>query len=269
LSENLTSVYDNLFLRQKAFQNISVFISGAEHIGTSWSALTFAHALNIQKKRVLFVDANGNYSNIRAMLSLPKGFGLEDFITGGKTLNQLVFAYKNKDFNLLVANTGSYFLTEQPLGRLNIFMEDLNILSRSYQHTVIDLGAEFNDKSLVCCHHADNIILVCSENKADIIKTFDLIRRINDFGISAASYLVINKVNSFEDGYKIFEKINKVAEENGLKSPKFLGSIRVDTRIRDTIKNKELLLSRYPNSEAAVDVFSIAERFCLEMNNEQ
>jgi hypothetical protein len=43
----------------------------------------------------------------------------------------------------------------------------------------------------------------------------------------------------------------------------------VDTRIRDTIKNKELLLSRYPTSEAAVDVFSIAERFCLEMNNEQ
>jgi hypothetical protein len=46
-----------------------------------------------------------------------------------------------------------------------------------------------------------------------------------------------------------------------LKFPDLLGIIRLDARIRDTIKNKDLLLSRYPESEAAQDISEIAKGF--------
>ena len=81
---------------------------------------------------------------------------------------------------------------------------------------------------------------MCSENNADIIKTFDLIKFMNETNISANYYLIINKVNSFEDGYKIYEKLDKAADRNRLNFPELLGIVRIHTRIRDTIKNKEL-----------------------------
>ena len=81
--------------------------------------------------------------------------------------------------------------------------EDLQILAENYDHTIIDLGTELTDKNLSLCQIADNILIMCSENSADLIKTFDLIKFMNETKIDANYNLIINKVNSFEDGYKI------------------------------------------------------------------
>ena len=47
-------------------------------------------------------------------------------------------------------------------------------------------------------------------------------------------------------------------------TPRLLGVIRRDTRVRDAIRNHVLLLNRYPNSEAAEDVMNIAKKLCIE-----
>ena len=56
-------------------------------------------------------------------------------------------------------------------------------------------------------------------------------------------------------------------ERNGLTIPNLLGIIRFDTRVRDTIRNKELHLTRYPTSEAAVDICHIASKLIEEIDN--
>ena len=260
LNKSKHLIYSNLFLKNKVSRNLSVLISGTGQIGTSWCALSLAHALNMKKKRVLLVDGNGNFSNIGSYLILQNSSFLEDYVKGKKTLNQLIIPYKNKNFHILTAKQGSNFLADLPSGRMQIMAEDLQILAENHDHTVIDFGTELTTKDLSLCQIADNILIMCSENSADLIKTFDLIKFINETRIDANYNLIINKVNSFEDGYKIYEELNKAADRNGLKCPDLLGIIRVDTRIRDTIRNKELLLSRYPTSEAALDICSIAKK---------
>lgn len=265
MSEDSDLIYNNLFLESSISRNISVFISGAERIGTSWCALSIAHALNLEKKRVLLVDGNGNFSNIGSYLVLNNPHYLEEYISGQKTLNQLISAYKNKDFNILTALSGNNYLAEQPLGRICILAEDLRILADNYDHTIIDIGSDLTKKSLSLCQIANNVVIMCSEYSADLVKTFELIKFMNETGINANYNLIINKVNSFEDGYKIYEKLNKAAERNGLSFPSLLGIVRIDTRIRDTIRNKELLLTRYPASEAATDICNIAKKLGREV----
>lgn len=264
VSDETNSIYNRLFLKNGFQRHISVFISGADNIGTSWCALTIAHAFNLEKKKVLLVDGNGDFSNIASYLSLQSPQYLEQYISGKKTLNQLILAYKNKDFNILTGETGNGYLDEQPLGRIHLFADDLNIIAGNYEQTLIDAGTNISEKTMSLCQIADNIILMCSENNADLVKTFDLIKFMNEINLSANYYLIINKVNSFEDGYKIYEKLNKAADRNHLKFPELLGIVRTDTRIRDTIKNKELLLLRYPTSEAALDICGIAKKLGRE-----
>lgn len=261
MSDSSKLIYNNLFLNSANRQNISVFISGTEQVGTSWSALSIAHALNMLNKKVLLVDGRGSLSNISSYLCLQNNNYLEDYFNGKKTLNQLIVAYKNKDFNLLSAISGNKYITQPPIGRIQLFAQDLNIISKNYDNTFIDLGTDLLEKNVSLCQIAKNIIILCSDGNDGLVKTLDTIKYLNQLGFSDNCKIIINKANSFEGGYKIYEKLGKAAERNGLKFPDLLGIIRLDARIRDTIKNKDLLLSRYPESEAAQDISEIAKGF--------
>lgn len=253
-------IYNSLFLESMHNKNIYALISGAENIGASWLALTLAHALNKQKQKVLTIDGIGNYSNILEYISIQNPMYIEEYIKGRKTLNQLVLAYKNQDFNILTGMAGNNYINSLPLGRAQVLTNDIQIVAQNYDHTFIDAGSEISPNNLSFYNIADNIIILCSENNSDMVRTFDLIKSINEAGIQTNYSLIVNKVNSYEDGYKVYEKLSNVIEKNGLKFPSLLGIIRFDTRIRDTIKNKELLLNRYPESEAAIDICEIVEK---------
>ena len=254
-------VYEKLFLERGYSRHISVCLSGTGHIGTSWCTLNLAHTLNQKQKKVLLIDANGNLSNISSYILLNNPHYLEDYVSGKNTLNQLISAYKNPNFHILTASPGNNFLENLPIGRVHLFAEDISILSHNYNHTFIDIGADINEKNLCLCQMADDILVMCSENSSDIAKTFETIYFLYKSNIFANYNLIINRINSFEDGYKIYKEFSKAFERNQLPTPNLLGMIRFDTRIRDTIRNRDLLLDRYPASEAAVDIKQIADKF--------
>ena len=265
---NLDLIYKQLFLSKSASCHISVLLAGGEHVGTSWCGLSLAHALNLEKQKVLLVDGNGNFSNISSYILLQNPLYLDDYFYENKTLNQLITAYKNKDFNILTAFPGHNYLDEQPLGRVHLFIDDLELLIPNYNQVLIDVGSDVNEKILSFCQVADNLIFILSEQNSELVRIFDTINFMYKYGIKTKYNLIINKVNSFEDGYKIFKELYKATERKNLPTPNLLGIIRTDTRVRDTIKNKELLLTRYPASEAAIDIKNIAQKLVMEQNNE-
>ena len=264
MSEDLDLIYNHLFLRKEQNRPISVFISGVNHVGASWCALTLAHALSLENGKTLLVDGNGFFSNISTYINLNHSLYLNEYIKGRKTLNQLISAYKTNNFNILVAQSGSDYLEEQPIGRIQIFSQDIAVLSQNYDHTVIDIGTSISEQNFSLCQMADNILIICSNNSFDLVNTLETIRFIKRMNVAAKCYLIINKVDSFAEGYKIYKEFHMALERNGIDIPKLLGTIRFDTRIRDTIRNKELLLSRYPSSEAAIDIKNIA----IKLNSE-
>lgn len=269
MTKDLDLVYNSLFLKSGMPQRISVFVSGISSIGTSWCALNIAHALTLNQKKVFLIDGNGNFSNISSYILLSNLHSIEKYIEGKKTLNQIISAYKNQNFHILTATAGSNYLAECPLGRVHLLADDIQTLAQDYDQTIIDLGADLSLKNMSLCQIADNIFIMCSENSHDLVKTLDIIQFINKMGLTANCNLIINRVDSFEDGYKIYKELYKAVERNGLIMPNLFGMVRFDTRIRDTIKNKELLLSRYPASEAATDICNIAKKLCLENDYEQ
>jgi len=256
-------IYKELFTEDQT-KNVFVFVSGVEHIGTSWCALNLAHALTLKKKKVLIIDGNGNLSNISSYIPLKNPSYLEEYISGQKTLNQLILAYKNINFNILTALPGDNYLEALPQGRIQIFIDDLRIISKNYDYVIIDAGSNIDEKNLPFYKMARHLFIMSSEKSSDLVKTFDVLQNILRMGVSGDCKLIINRVNSFEDGYKIYKELSRAISRSGLKEVDLLGIVRFDTRIRDTIKNRELLLARYPSSEAAVDIYHMAEKIELE-----
>lgn len=261
--KNLDLIYKELFTENRA-RNIFVFISGVEHIGTSWCSLSLAHSLSLKKKKVLLIDGNGNLSNISSYIPLMSPSYIEEYTFGQKTLNQLILAYKNINFNILTAIPGNNYLEKLQPGRIQIFIDDLKIIAKNYDYVIIDAGTNIDEKNLAFCKIAQSLFIMSSEKSSDLVKTFDILQNIHKLEIFGDIKLIINRVNSFEDGYKIYKELSRAISRSGLKEIDLLGIVRFDTRIRDTIKNKEPLLTRYPSSEAAVDICHIAEKVDLE-----
>lgn len=267
MNKNLDLIYKELFTEDQA-KNIFVFISSVEHIGTSWCALSLAHSLVLKKKKVLLIDGNGNLSNISSYIPLISPLYIEEYISGQKTLNQLILAYKNINFNILTASPGNNYLEKMQSGRIQIFIDDLRIIAKNYDYVIIDAGTDIDEKNLAFCKMAHGLFIMSSEKSSDLVKTFDILQNIHKQEISGDCKLIINRVNSFEDGYKIYKELSRAINRSGLKEMDLLGIVRFDTRIRDTIRNKELLLTRYPSSEAAVDICHMAEKLDLERGYE-
>ena len=77
--------------------------------------------------------------------------------------------------------------------------------------------------------------------------------------------MVINRAYSYNEGNQIYKTILQAAKNYINVDLSLLGIIRQDTRIRDSVLNKSLLINRYPASEGAEDVFKITKNILEDL----
>ena len=71
--------------------------------------------------------------------------------------------------------------------------------------------------------------------------------------------VIVNMANSTKEGERTYNTILKACQGFLKFSPTLAGVIRRDNKVRETIRNQTSILMRFPNTEAANDVRSIAE----------
>ena len=72
--------------------------------------------------------------------------------------------------------------------------------------------------------------------------------------------VVVNMANSTREGERTYNTILKACQGFLKFSPQLAGVIRRDSKVRETIRNQAPLLIRFPETEAAQDVRTIAEK---------
>ena len=99
---------------------------------------------------------------------------------------------------------------------------------------------------------------MCTNDPSNLVSTYDYLKDIVGKKQYKNLQIVVNYANSYEEGLQTYGIIRRACEQYIKETPKLLGVVRRDTRVRDAIRNHVLLLNRYPNSEAAEDVMQIA-----------
>ena len=241
-------------------KNMLAVVSGTQSCGKTFFAINLAQALGMLKKHALLFDADNGLYNTKKQLGLNLVKDLDSVVYGRESLNQIVYSYDKGHFDLICSNPDSSALLTMSVGRLQILSDDLDILAQNYEKVILDISAGMTNPSKVFGGIAQSAIMICAPIASAIAENYELMRMIASHFPKTKINIVINKVNSFEEGERTYDVISKMCTTFLESTPPLLGIVRNDTRVRDSIKNQSTILNRYPESEAARDIVSIAKR---------
>jgi flagellar biosynthesis protein FlhG len=116
-------------------------------------------------------------------------------------------------------------------------------------------------QAIVNSKKEQEILSVLNElNPTSLTDAYAFIKMINAERPGRDIRIVVNVANSTTEGERTYHTLLKACQGFLKMTPPLLGIIRRDAKVREAIRSQTSLLTRYPNSEAALDVETIARR---------
>lgn len=227
------------FLVPTAYKNLS-FLPGE-------GRTTFLANIHYAQKKKL----------IKELLNLDADCILLD-LGAGTSFNTLDF------FNL--ANNGLIITTFETPGILNTLSFIKNYLFRRIKFAV--------SKNTLLTQTLNNAYKNSNENEALTIRGIielisehnkEMAEEIKNLLRNFKPRIVFNQGDS-KDELKMLDSIEKAIVKNLSLNVDYFGFIHFDNNMRLSIKNREVLLEKYPNSTASIDIFNLADNIINSKN---
>jgi flagellar biosynthesis protein FlhG len=256
--ENTVSQPD--LMDKQVSDNIIAVASGKGGVGKTWFSITLSHAFALRKSRILLFDADLGLANVDIQLGLMPQRDIGGVISGRLTLAQAKVRYENGNFDVLAGHSGSGNLAALPPNRLLNLGNDLIKFSAQYDKVIMDLGAGIDRTVRNLSNRASTIIVIANTEPTSLTDAYAFIKLTVQTNPTADIRLVINSCSTHIEGQRTYETLRKACESFLKFSPPFLGSIRRDTKVTETIRNQTPLLTRHPMANAAEDIMVILDR---------
>ena len=242
----------------KSYKKIAI-ASGKGGVGKTWLAITLSHALANSQRNVLLFDGDLGLANVDIQLGLMPKHDLGGVLAGRLPLNQATMPFGDGNFDIIAGRSGSGNLANISASRLQSLNEDLTMLSLSYDHIIFDLGAGVERTVRNLANQVDSVIVVTTDEPTALTDAYAFIKLTHMERPDLDLRVVVNMANSTTEGERTYNTILKACQGFLKFSPPLAGVIRRDSKVRETIRNQTSILIRFPNTEAANDVRSIAD----------
>jgi flagellar biosynthesis protein FlhG len=249
-------------------KNIIAVASGKGGVGKTFFSITLTQALARMGKKVLLFDGDLGLANVDVQLGLMPKRDLNDVIRGRLSLDKVIQPYEDGGFDIIAGRSGQASLSALPSQRLAILRDQLLEVSDSYDVVVIDLGAGVDRTVRLFAATSTRTLLVTTDEPTSLTDAYAFIKLGSAAGMSKNVSIVVNQAGSAAEGEKTYKTLLKACENFLRLSPPLAGMIRLDPRVKESIRHQTPLLTRSPNTEAAADVEKIAKVALREMQEE-
>ncbi len=248
-------------------KNILAVASGKGGVGKTFFSISLTQALAKSGKKVLLFDGDLGLANVDVQLGLMPKRDLNDVIRGRLSLDKVVQNY-NGEFDIIAGRSGQASLSALPSQRLMMLRDQLLDLAEQYDAVVIDLGAGVDRTVRLFSALATRTLLVTTDEPTSLTDAYAFIKLGSAAGLSKNVSIVVNQAQSALEGEKTYKTLLKACENFLRLSPSLAGMVRLDPRVKETIRHQTPLLTRSPNTEAAADIDKIAKAVYREMQDE-
>ncbi len=251
----------------KRVTNVIAVASGKGGVGKTWFSITLANALSNMGKRVLLFDGDLGLANVDVQLGLMPKRDLNDVIRGRVGLDKVIQNYEDGNFDIVAGRSGQASLSALPSQRLALLRDQLMDVASEYDVVIADLGAGVDRTVRMLSATANQTLLITTDEPTSLTDAYAFIKLGNAAGMSKNINIIVNMASSVKEGEKTYKTLLKACE-NFLKiSPPLAGMIRLDSKVKETIRSQTPILIRSPNADASMDVETIAKGVWRNVEN--
>ena len=240
-------------------KNIIAVASGKGGVGKTWFSVTLTHALARMGKKVLLFDGDLGLANVDVQLGLMPKRDLNDVIRGRLGLDKVVQRYEEGNFDIVAGRSGQASLSSLPTQRLAHLRDQILEVADNYDVVICDLGAGVDRTVRMLSSSALHTILITTDEPTSLTDAYAFIKLGNAAGLSKNVGIVVNMAPSIAEGEKTYKTLLKACENFLRLKPPMIGMVRVDPKVKESIRHQTPLLIRSPNTSAAEDVEAIAK----------
>jgi flagellar biosynthesis protein FlhG len=232
--------------------------SGKAGVGKTTISVNLAVAIHDMGYNVMLLDANTSASNAQLALGSKCPLSLLDFISGGKSLPEIIHT-RHYGIQLIDgANTIDQMTQLNPeqaaraLTQFSAMEQDLDFL-------IIDLppGTDPSVLSLMACTGRRLVVVRC-DDKDGLAEAYAVIKILcSDFGLDRI-YVIANGAHTPDEGQKLFDHLHTVAAKFLNRELHFLGSIGQDELMVEAAAHHKSVTEFAPTSSAARDFRKLA-----------
>ena len=241
-------------------KNIIAIASGKGGVGKSWFAVTLAHAYALKGEKVLLIDGDLGLSNIDIQLGITPSVDFADIVLNNDPLNLAIIHDDNINCDIITGHSSSQTLACLNEAKLQLFCDDLQILSQHYDKVIIDLASGLQKTTTSLASIASKIIVISTDSPTALSKSYALIEALKNMNKASNISVLINMANTIKEGEHTYQILLKACQSFLNITPPLLGVLRYDTRVLDAVNTQTPLLTLNPSSEIAKDVCSLIEK---------
>jgi flagellar biosynthesis protein FlhG len=237
--------------------------SGKGGVGKTNFTVNMGLALGKLGKRVTIIDADLGLANVDVLLGIVPKYNLSHVIKGEMTVEEVIV---NGPYGISIISGGSGImdLIDLEQNQLEKLIESLKYCNDISDYILIDTGAGLSKSVLSFVDAASDIIVVITPDPTSITDAYALIKNIikdEDKKIK----LVINRVESNEEGDEVFNKLEQAVTKFLNKSLENLGYIFEDNNLKKAVRKQMPVIEAYPRAIASKGIENIA--YNLENNS--
>ena len=227
-------------------------------MGKTWFAITLAHALAQQGRRVLLFDADLGLANVDVQLGLTPALDLADVIAGRASIAQASLRHPEGGFQILAGRSGSGMVAGLAPAILERTLAGLRAATTPFDVVLLDLGAGLELPVRRMAAFADTLLVLLTEEPTSLTDAYAVLKLHAADRPGGDARVIVNQAATRAAADHTYATLRRACATFLGREPALVGVIRRDDRVREAIRRQALLLTRHPTSAAAADVTQIA-----------
>ncbi|MCE7794586.1 MinD/ParA family protein [Salipaludibacillus sp. CUR1] len=258
-----TKMSRSLYESQKLPSKIIAVASGKGGVGKSTFTLNFSLSLQKAGKKSLIIDLDVGMGNIDILLGRTSCYSIADMVNHELSIWSVI-EKGPEGLSYISGGSGLEELFEMDFDKTEFFCRQIESLESEFDYIFFDMGAGLNSNSRHFLLSAHELFLITTPEPTSVTDAYGMIKFVHLNAPALPVYMVVNRVQSREDGEKTSRNLGEVTKRFLGKEIKMLAYVPEDKIVWKAVREQLPFVLSAPSSRTSYSVNQSARTYLAQ-----